>query len=188
MTRTKNQAAAVEMKLLLLLLAFLFLFPSHSLGQRTTSTGKADPSAAERIKYVGLRHGASLPDGLKLVAGGLVSSLEDAKQYAISEVRRGRKGMLWFEYLTHRDQAGSPYWEVRDVLVLPVIRRGQVLAYSSCFSRQKPDPEIVAIVDYQPNVEFFTRARRAWRAKRSVERFEEISPRGIKCTNEGFGM
>ena len=174
--------------LLLLFLTFLFLFPSPSGGQRTTSPVKGDASAAERTKYVGLRHGAALPNDLKHESGGLISGLNEAREYGISEVRRGRVRMLWFEYFTHRDQAGAPYWEVRDVLVLPSIRRNQVLVYAFCFSGQKPDREIVAIADYQPNVEFFTRVRRAWRANRSVERFEEISPRGIKCTNEGYSL
>jgi hypothetical protein len=182
-------AFGVDVKLLLLLfLTFFFLFPSRSAGQRTASPDKGDTSAVERTKYVGLRHSASLPYGLKDVGGALVSRLNDAKEYGISEVRRGRVRMLWFEYLTHRDQAGAPYWEVKDVLALPSIRRNQVLVYSLCFSGQKPDSEIVAIADYQPYVEFFTRVRRAWRANRSVERFEEISPRGVKCTNEGYGV
>ena len=177
------------MKLLLFLfLTFLFLFPPRSGGQRTTSPGTEDTSAVERTKYVGLRHGASLPKGLKDVGGGLVSRLNDAKEYKISEVRRDRVRMLWFEYLTHRDQASAPYWEVKDVLILPRIRRNQVLVYTLCFSGQKPDSEIVAIADYQRYAEFFTRVRRAWRANRSVERFEEISPRRIKCSNEGYGL
>ena len=118
----------------------------------------------------------------------MVSGLNESKEYALSEVQKGRERMLWFEYLTHRDQGNAPYWEVKDVLVLPGIRRNQVLVFSLCFSGQKPDSEIVAIADYQPEAEFFTRVRRAWRANRSVERFEEISPRGVKCTNEGYGV
>jgi hypothetical protein len=174
--------------LILLFLTFFFLVPSRSGAQLTTAPVKGDASAAERTKYVGLRHGASLPNDLKNVGGALISGLNEAKEYGISEVRRGRVRMLWFEYFTHRDQAGAPYWEVKDVLVLPSIRRKQVIVYALCFSGQKPNSEIVAIADYQPHVEFFTRVRRAWRANRSVERFEEISPRGIKCTNEGYGL
>jgi len=96
--------------------------------------------------------------------------------------------MLWFEYFTHRDQTGTPYSEVKDVLVLPNISRNQVLVYALCFSGQKPDSEIVAIADYQRYAQFFTRVRRAWRANRSLERFEEMSPGGVKCTNEGYGV
>ena len=174
--------------LLLLFLTFSILVPLRSGAQLATAPGKRDTSAVERTKYVGLRHGASLPNDLKNVGGALVSGLNEAKEYGISEVRRRSIRMLWFEYMTHRDQAGAPYWKVKDVLVLPSIPRKQVLVYALCFSGQKPDSEIVAIADYKRDAEFFTRVRRAWRANRSIERFEEISPRGIKCTNEGYGL
>jgi hypothetical protein len=173
--------------LILLLLTFSVLVPSRS-GTQTTSPAKADASAAERTNYVGLKHGAALPGDLKHVGGALVSAVNEAKEYGISEVRRGKVRMLWFEYLTHRDQAGVAHWEVKDVLVVPGIRRKQILVYFGCFSVEKPDSEIVAIADYQSQEEFFTNVRRAWRANRNVERFEEISPRGVKCTNEGYGV
>ena len=52
----------------------------------------------------------------------------------------------------------------------------------------RPDKEIVAIVDYQRGVEYFTRVRKAWRANRQTEKFEVIPTRGIKCENDGFGL
>ena len=56
------------------------------------------PAAAQRAvsqttdvaKYIGLRHGPTLPHELKLIGGGLVSAVGDEKEYAMSEVHRGR--------------------------------------------------------------------------------------------------
>lgn len=168
--------------LLPLLLAFVVFTPSRAAAQRAGS-------AVEASRYIGLRYdGRQLPAGLKWVGGALVSHpYEDAEQYSLSEVHRGRVRMLWFNHMTHRDSAGNPHWEVKDVLVLPRIPRGQLLAYANCYSGKKPDGEIVAFVEYT-DTEFLTRVRRAWRASRAAETFEQIPPRGIKCTNDGFGM
>ena len=168
--------------LLPLLLAFVVLAPSRPAAQQSAS-------AAEASRYVGLRHdGRALPAGLKSVGGSLVSHpYEDAEQYGLAEIHRGRVKMLWFDYMTHRDSAGKPYWEVRDVLVLPRIPRGQLLCYANCYSGKKPDGEIVAFAEYT-DTEFLTRVRRAWRASRKTGKFEVIPVKGIKCTNEGHGM
>lgn len=147
-----------------------------------------DTSAAESGKYVGLRHGPSLPAGLRHASGGLISDKSDAQEHAVAEVRRGRVKMLWFERLTHRDDSGRAHWEVKDVLVLPAIPRKQILVYATCFSGQNPDKEIIAVADYRPDAEYFTRVRRAWRANRKTEKFEEILVEGIRCENDGYGV
>jgi hypothetical protein len=172
--------------LLLVLLAGAIIQPSYSVAQRTPDTRNA--SAVEAAKYVGLRHRSSLPDNLKDEGGALISDINDATEYGIGEIPRGGMRMLWFERLTHRDDSGAAHWEVKDVLVLPRIPRNQILVYSMCFYGEKPDKEIVAIADYRPYVEFFTRVRRAWRANRVTEKFEEIPTKGIKCENAGYGV
>lgn len=96
--------------------------------------------------------------------------------------------MLWFEYMTHLDDKGIAQWEVKDVMVLPRVPKKQVLAYYNCFLNNRPDGEIAAVLDYEPGVEYFTRAHRAWRANRQTEKFETIPTKGIKCENLGFGM
>ena len=175
--------------LLSCLLAALVLTPSAAAQRRASSRGtRGGGAAADMSGYVGLRHGSKLPDGLKNLGGSLVSEAGAGKEYGLAEVHRGKIKMLWFERLTHRDAAGLPYWEVEDFLILPPVRKNQVLAYSTCFSGSEPDREVIAIADYQRSAEFFTRVRRAWRANRKTGKFEEISPRGIKCTNEGFGL
>jgi hypothetical protein len=173
--------------LLSCLLGALALIPSVVAQQASSSSTKV-AAAADMTKYIGLRHGSSLPDNLKDIGGALVSEVGDSKEYGIGEIHKGKVKMLWFERLTHRDDAGVPFWEVEDILVLPPVRKNQIVVYSTCFLSNKPDREVVAIADYQPDVEFFTRVRRAWRANRKTAKFEEISFKGIKCTNEGYGV
>ncbi|HEX8494805.1 MAG TPA: hypothetical protein VF658_18325 [Pyrinomonadaceae bacterium] len=173
--------------LALFLIACVVVLPC-AFAQQAPVRGQRNASAGESAKYIGLRHGPSLPAGLQEVGGSLVSDVGDVKEYGMSEVHKGKVKMLWFERLTHRDDSGAAYWEVKDVLVLPKILRKQILVYSLCFLAQKPDGEIAAIADEEFEAEFFTRIRRAWRANRKTEKFEEISVKGIKCRNEGYGV
>lgn len=166
-----------------ILLVAVLLAPPPLGGQ--TRAG-ADRLAAERAKYVGLEH-RPLPAGLKDLGGALIGPVAEP-QYGLALIARGRTRMLWLSRLTRRDEAGRPTWEVRDVLFLPAVGRGEVLAYALCFSNGKPDPEIVAIAAYERDREFFTRIRRAWRADRREERFESVPAKGIKCEHEGYGV
>ena len=171
------------------LLAVFILAPSRPAAQRAAPADTRNASAAEAARYVGLRYrGDSMPAGLKWVGGALVSDpYKDAKDYKLTEVHRGRVRMLLFDSLTHRDAAGMPHWEVKDVLVLPRVPRNQLITYSLCWLGGRLDREIAAVVEYT-DTEYFTRVRRAWRANRATEKFEAIPTKGIKCENEGYGV
>lgn len=172
------------------LLPLLLAFVAVPQTRRAPSDDTRRASAAEAARYVGLRYDTkSLPAGLKWTGGALVSDpYKDDRQYGLAQVHRGRVQMLWFEFMTHRDSAGTPYWELKDVFVVPRTRRHEKLIYASCFSGGKPDREVVAVVDRRQDAEFYTRVSRAWRANRATEKFEEMPTRGVKCENEGYGM
>ncbi len=156
--------------------------------QQAPLPNSQNASAVESAKYIGLRYSSSLPNGLENVGGSLVSDVNDAKAYSISQIHRGKVKMLWFE-LSNRNDSATPYSEVKDMLVLPEIRKNQILvSYSVCLLGNNLDREIVAIAYYQPDEEYFTRIRRAWRANRQTEKFEEIPTKGIKCENVGYGI
>ncbi len=138
-------------------------------------------SQADKSRYVGLRHGADLPAGHKEIAGALVSDpYKDKKQYGLSHVSRGSVNMVWFEILTHHDSAGRPFWEVKDVLFLPVIQKRDYFLLINCQVKGKIDPEVIAIVDSR-SVRGFHPVKRAWRANRRTEMFEVLALTGIKC-------
>ena len=139
-------------------------------------------------KYIGLRHGKALPPGLKWIGGSLVSAVRDEKEYGMAEIHRGTTKMLWFERLTHRDDNGTAYWEVKDVMVLPRLPKKQVFLYAFCLLNDQHDSEIAAVADYDADAQYFTRVHRAWRANRQTEKFEAIPTKGIKCENDGLGL
>ena len=139
-------------------------------------------------RYTGERYGPTQPKGIKYIGGALISEVNEEKEYGIAEMQKGRVRVLWFEYLTRRDDKGSPYWELKDALLIPRYPKSQILTYSFCWTNNQPDKEIVAIVDHQSGVEYFTRVRKAWRANRQTGKFEVIPTKGIKCENEGAGL
>ena len=172
----------MKLFLLLFLLGALILTPC-SIAQRIAPHRRQDRAQAGMAKYIGLRYGLSLPDNLKILRSEPLSVANDVNENRVSEVQDGRVKMLWLERLTHRDGAGLPHWEVKDVVILPPLRKKEILAYSFCSLSKQPNREIIAVADYRPRVEYLAHVRRAWRANRRSEKFEEISPKGVKCEN-----
>jgi len=143
-----------------------------------------------RSKYVGLLIADSLPDGLKLRNHFLIGSKQGVDiplDFGIREVAKGSVKMLWFERVAERDGQRVSQWEILDVLVLPQIRKSQVLANSYCFIGKEYEPDVFAIFENQDK-EYLTRARRAWRANRLSGKFEEIPLRGVRCENESWAI
>lgn len=172
----------------LFFIACIFALSSYTFAQQTPLPTSKNISASERAKYVGLQYSLFLLDGLEKVGGTLVSDVNDSKIYSISQIHKGKIKMLWFELMI-RDNSNTAYSEVKDVLILPEIRKNQILVnYSACLLNDKLDSEIVAIAFNQPDEEYFTRISRAWRTNRTTEKFEEILVKGIKCENIGYGI
>ena len=170
------------MSLICVCLLLLVLFPSQ--GNQAPAVQKATNSKAS---YLGLRYaGNKLPRGHKWVGGSLLSDpYSNEKQYGVTEVSRGKVKMMWLDRLTHHDAAGTAHWEIRDVLILPPIRKNQLLFYVNCSLANKPDSELVVITDDAVRGGYFSRVRHAWRANRKTEKFQQIPVTGIKC--EGIG-
>jgi hypothetical protein len=170
--------------LVITILLITSVFTPCAVGQRASSA----QTSAE--KYVGMQMGKSLPAGLKSKDHFLISSksgVDIPLDFGIRAVYRARLKMLWFERATQRDAKSVLQWKVLDVLALPPIRRTQILAHSICFIGKEFEPEVFGIFDYQDK-EYFTRVRRAWRANRLSEKFEEIPAKNIKCGNEAWGL
>jgi hypothetical protein len=165
------------------LILVLFFFPSLQ-GQKSP-TGTI--ATKDKRPYIGLRYaGNKLPRGHKWIGGALLTDpYSDEKQYGVTEVSKGRVKMMWFDSLTHHAAAGNAHWEIKDVLFLPSMRKNQLLFYVACLRFDKPDPELIVIVDDVIRKGYFTHIRHAWRASRKSEKFEQISVAGIRC--EGLG-
>ena len=69
----------------------------------------------------------------------------------------------------------------------PELEGDQSVVITLCTRDGVPDPEILAVVDYDPDQPEFG-ARRAWRMNRENGRIEPISSRGVACVNESHGL
>ncbi len=170
--------------LVIAILLITSVLPLCTVGQRASSA----QTSAE--KYIGLQIGKSLPAGLKSKDHFLISSksgVDIPLDFGIRAVYRAKLKMLWFERATQRDARSVLRWTVLDVLALPPIRRNKILAHSICFIGPEFEPEVFGIFDYQDK-QYFTHVRRAWRANRLSEKFEEVPAKNIKCENEAWGL
>jgi len=150
------------------------------LAQTQAPAGQVSPPPKDKL--IGQKHGDQLPLDYKYVGGALLSDpYRDLKQYGVTEVSKGKGRAVWFERLTHHDEAGHAHWEILDVLFLPQLAKGQMLFYSTCTLAGQPEVELVAITDAPPRGRFYGRVRNAWRANRKTEKIEEIPLTGIKC-------
>jgi hypothetical protein len=169
--------------------------PPRELGVREeVSTAPNEPSHHERLEtaqpnpgeYIGLRYAGS-HEGLDNLGGALLDYTGEL-EYALSLMAAASEWMLWLERHAHRDEAGTPHWEVRAALVLPPLGAGETVLYGGlCRIDGVPDPEIVAVA-VEGDEELLTTIRFAWRADRALERFEAVATAGVACENEGYGV
>lgn len=133
--------------------------------------------------YIGLRYGQdSNLEGIVYEGGNLLEPLNGV-EYGVSNVLKDSLNLLWLEKLTHRDAEGKAFWEIRDVLVLPEMSEYEGLLISVCQLNNYPDPEIIAIGIFTED-ENIVKVRKAWRANRQLEKFEEIAADSVICVND----
>lgn len=138
----------------------------------------------QKNKYIGYKHkgvvyGATLPNGVKNLGGGLLSS----EDYGVSRFSVGKKQMLWLEKVTSLDAKGVPNWQVKDVLVFDDLEKNQefLMSYSStCTQNGKQNLDLVVRAELQPEKKIY-KILEAWRANLRKEKFEKIAVKGIKC-------
>lgn len=133
--------------------------------------------------YIGLRYGQDNNlEGIVYEGGNLLEPLNGV-EYGVSNVLKDSLNLLWLEKLTHRDAEGKAYWEIRDVLVLPEMSEYEGLLISVCQLNGRTDPEIIAIGIFTED-ENVVKVRKAWRANRQIEKFEEIVVDSVICVND----
>lgn len=134
--------------------------------------------------YVGYKHkgvvfGATLPNGVKDLGGGLTSN----ENYGVSRFSKGKNFMLWLEKITARDYNGVPSWEVKDVLLLEAPKKNQefFLSYSStCTQNGKSNIDLIVLAEFEPKSKIYA-VKKAWMANVKREKIERTTTRNIKC-------
>ena len=141
-------------------------------------------------EFIGLQY-RNVPSGLENLGGWMLNST--SPEYAVARVRQGDREMLWLEVLIERNAEGYPLFEVLDVLELPTLADDETLGHRifSCTQAEKDDEynaQLIAIVLYEPEQEYLTQVRRAWRANWQTGQFEEVEAEGIVCLNPSWGV
>ena len=116
---------------------------------------------------------------------GYVLGLMEENEYIIDHVSKGPTQLVWLCKLTGRDQQGSPNLKILDILILPVIAADEQLLMGTCNYQAQEDPEVIAIVKFIES-EAINEIRRAWRANRSKQRFEEVPASLVSCVDESL--
>lgn len=150
-------------------------------------------SESDGKQYIGYEYqGAEMPDGLKNVGGYILAKNDQDilnSPFAINFIQRDVEELYGYSWLWFiKGDKESKVDRVVDVLKLPTTKKNETVVAGQCFFNGKQDGEIIAIAVYVEDAEFFTKIIKAWRANTTTEKFEEISIKGIKCANEGFGV
>jgi hypothetical protein len=127
-------------------------------------------------------------DGYSALSGWTIGSPYDEKPiYSIDYTcKNDICDRFYLSRLLYNDDSGCAHHKTVSHIVIPQLREGETYALG-CSVNGKPDPEVVVYAK-RTDKEFHTEITHAWRANRRLEKFEKISPKGIKCVNEGFGV
>ncbi|HAV77779.1 MAG TPA: hypothetical protein DCX53_10565 [Anaerolineae bacterium] len=134
------------------------------------SDGLAPESPSQ---YIGLVYPPS-PENLTQVFSMLI---QDHDGYSLMMVLDGGSKMLWLSKLSHYDESGSAFWEVKDVLPVSNLEAGLTLLPDGCSLADVPDSGIF-VAGRNGVIRF------AWRIDTSLDRFESIPIDGIKCNSD----
>lgn len=151
---------------------------------------KLDPKS-----YIGLRYQED-PQELKYMGGWLIDGKDHGVRHMVSSncqeppCPQGTLQMLWLQKIISYNSAGIPLWEVLDAIALPNNYDKDKInnIFIACEINRKLDPELVVIAKYEQDKEYITQIIKAWRANRSIKKFQEIPPQNIRCINPGWGV
>ncbi len=161
------------MKFRLLVLLMFLAIPSYILAQKKTYIG---------YKYTGVTYNKTLPNGVKDLGGSLL----DDDSYGVSHMKKGKTDMLWLARITSRNAKGIPKWQVKDVLILPTLKKNQEILQGftfPCTINDEEDLNLIVLADYLAKSKTY-KVRKAWRANTKTNKIQVISTKGISCDIE----
>ncbi len=171
------------MKHTLVLAIALFFLPVLVAGQAKPA-GKG-ASSFVGYEYKGVRPDTVLPNGVKLIGGGLIGDIDADPVYGISQVSKGSTQMFWLEASTGRDANGVTGWKVVDVLALPPAAKKHYIFFLGdpmieCTRNGKDVPNLVGIGRILRTQKLFQPSK-MWTANIRSKKFEPIGVTGLKC-------
>jgi hypothetical protein len=134
--------------------------------------------------YVGLRYSV-LPDSLEKGSGGVMDSHTGPGSLWVSQVDDRQGPMIWLNGALHRDEDGTPHWEVLAVqrLVKPVGEEFVSFGYCEHRGEVDNDDTFTFAVVKREEKEMLTEVREAWRLDVAQHRFTPLPPHEVECYN-----
>lgn len=136
-------------------------------------------SSESEFFFVGLKHTQrEPPEGCKSAGGGIFG---DKLDLAVLHFNCQEKYFIVFDRLTHKDDKGTPHWEVVDFAILPKLRKGESINDTDCTSHL--GGYTLAIANWRATNEktYAYRISYAIRLNMASSKFEALNPKQVKC-------
>ncbi|HEX2668157.1 MAG TPA: hypothetical protein VHP13_07260 [Gammaproteobacteria bacterium] len=96
-------------------------------------------------------------------------------------------------YLLSADQNTTPkqltqVWQVVAVQDVPLLKAGQMFALGNCMDDGAPNSRVVAVVDYDPDKQWFDRFESAWAYDYARNAFLPYPTAHLLCFNARYGL
>jgi hypothetical protein len=130
------------------------------------------------------------PEEWKDQGGACISGSLGIKRtcdYSIGVVKKDNRLVLYFGKSAPRTDPKKARWLVTDQMPYPEAPSGFQVVYGLCQRNGNPDETIIAIVK-TTDTKWYTVIRSAYRANLDTGRFEKVSIKGLRCSNEGWGV
>jgi hypothetical protein len=100
--------------------------------------------------------------------------------------------MVWLDRMICRDSDGKPYWEIKDVIVVPVTTKNQFLGFAVCGQNEELLPGIIAIGELNeqeidilqtpgPDPLTIKDIKSAWMINLETSKMEPFPTKGVFC-------
>ncbi|HLW74993.1 MAG TPA: hypothetical protein VKT74_07990 [Gammaproteobacteria bacterium] len=103
--------------------------------------------------------------------------------------------LVWLgdHYLLSADQNTTPgeatqVWRIVAVQDFPLLKAQQMITFGTCMDDQVPVPRVVAVVQYDPDEQWFDGIVSAWAYDFDKQAFVEYPTAKLVCANPRYGL
>ncbi|MBL7935271.1 MAG: hypothetical protein JNM51_05615 [Bacteroidia bacterium] len=130
------------------------------------------------IKYEGTPSGA-------MIQG---NNIRKDKEFGISHITLDKRNIITFEEIIRENGNPKPKYLVLDTINVDNLNKSEFITYCNCRRDSIDDSEIIALVEFEEDTEYYHKIIKAWRADTKTGKITIIkNTKGINCINEGYG-
>jgi hypothetical protein len=108
-------------------------------------------------------------------------------EWSVNLVRVGSKKYLWLNSFEERKEKKA-YFRVRHQLTLPDTKEGEYIYLSLCKSSESNELNLTGVGSGDPSEEWHGNITSAFKPNLETGLLESVSPAGVLCYNEGYGI